>query len=162
MGCLMRPVVKTKIIECLRVNSRYSKRLKNKMTGIDMSDAVEVVSKRSGDVYLQKEVVDVVIPEEYKGKFLQVDSVAGKILYKAKKPKTDEEKAKAKAERDEKSAKRKQKRALEHQKLVGKRAILRQKMQEAKALARKDICEKNTNAYLEAQKVYNEVMSEKA
>ena len=58
----------------------------------------EIIGKK-GKVYLMEEVGTFSVPEQYKGKFLFVDSKTGMVFYKYIKPKTEAEKNAAKEAR---------------------------------------------------------------
>lgn len=82
---------------------------------VDMSDA-ERVKGRNGNEYLQKKVTTIEVPEEYKGKFLMLDSRTGDVFYKEAVKLSEEEKARRKQERKKKAEERRQNKVAERKK----------------------------------------------
>ena len=72
---------------------------------IDMSEAT-VETNRKGKKYQVLEVMTVDVPEDFKGKFLMLDSNTGKVMYKKAIALSDKEKAaRAQARQEAKKAK---------------------------------------------------------
>ena len=126
------------------------------MTEIDMSKATRYKG-RDGKEYEKVVVSTVLIPEEFKGKYLRVDSTSGELVYIKSVGLSAEDKAKRKAERDAVNAKKKADKAKLKAESVAKGSILRKAITNAKVALKKDLTNVALqNSLIEAEKSYVE------